>query len=219
MTALVRRMNDDPCNSIDDQSVARIQAYCRARAGKTPATDEERALWEAFFWKYSMATRRMAEKLGLRGHDVDDCQQEAWTEIFLRLANGGFKSQRGRLSSWVFAVARNKAVDILRSKRAFTPSERDGLDWIPSSREDDPADAYNRRRDRRLVHEALNTLLHQLSAATFHTLYGYWIEEKDSGQIAQELGLTMEEIRYRRRRAKQFLCEILSRTLDPGEMG
>ena len=206
-----------PAGTRDDQFVARIAAFCRALAGKSAATEGERASWEALFCEHSTATRRVAEKVGLRGPDVDDCHQEAWTDIFLQLAAGRYDPDRGRLSSWIYTVVRHKAVDILRASRGRAPSKIDNPDLLPTGREDDPAVAYDRKRESQLLHEALETLLGRVSPATFQTLYGFWIDEKDCGQIAQELGLTPEQIRYRRRRAKQFLHELLAHRLDVDE--
>ncbi len=46
--------------------------------------------------------------------DAQDAAQEALVKIYLKLSSFGFKSQ---FSSWVFTIARNSALDLLRKKK------------------------------------------------------------------------------------------------------
>jgi RNA polymerase sigma-70 factor, ECF subfamily len=193
----------------NDEFLCRIEAYCRARVQGVSPSAEEQESWDVFFHCYREATRRIAQKVGLRGGDIDDCLQDAWTEVFLQLASGGFDPQRGRLYSWIFSLVRNKAVDLIRSQRPRASLGQEDLDVFPSSRELDPAAAYERKRDYRILHSALNSLVVRLSPATFQTLYGHWIEEKSCAEMASELGMTAKQVRYRRRRAKQILRQLL----------
>lgn len=199
----------EPRGECAGESLARIEAYCRAKVRGTFPSIQEQDSWDEFFRFYSSATRRIAERVGLRGVDVEDCLQDAWTEVFLQLAAGGFNPQRGQLFSWIFSLVRNKAVDLRRSARPRTPLAQGDLDLIPSSRELDPAVAYEQKRKYLLLHSALDSLFGQLSPATFQTLYGFWIEEKSCAQMASELGLSREQVRYRRRRAKLSLQKLL----------
>jgi RNA polymerase sigma factor (sigma-70 family) len=199
---------------VQELLLADVEAFCRAQAGGFVPTPEQQNSWERFFESYLTATRQIARKMGLKGGDVDDCLQDAWTEVFLQLATGRFNPQRGRLYCWIYSLVRNKAVDRLRSARPGVASGQDQLDHFPSSREIDPAVAYEKKRKYRRLHAALDTLLGRLSPTTYQTLYRYWIEEQDCAETARELGLTVEQVRYRRSRAKQILRQLLTQAAE-----
>lgn len=66
--------------------------------------------------------------LGTRS-EAEDALQEVFTRVWLRA--GRFDPEKGRGMTWLIALARNLAIDRLRSRSAATPNdEGDALDTI-----------------------------------------------------------------------------------------
>lgn len=62
---------------------------------------------------------------------AEDLTQEAFIKVWNRIAR--FDEERGELSSWVLAVARNCAIDHLRSMQARMDRNACGLDHVEES--------------------------------------------------------------------------------------
>src|SRR6476619_5718728 len=66
---------------------------------------------------------------------AEDLAQETWVRVLQR---GGQYNGRQRFDPWLFAIARNLAIDYLRKKRkgvqtASLPNDRDGMLLLPTS--------------------------------------------------------------------------------------
>ena len=103
----------------------------------------------------------------------------------------------------------NKSIDFLRAMARNPEIKVADLDSLPTQSELDPAVLFERKRRQAILRTALAELVKRISATTFKALYQTSIEERDGSAVARELGLTLEQVRYRRRRAKQSLRELL----------
>ena len=211
---------ESACNEsheIDSGVLDRVMAFCRACRGTLPAKDVQ-LTWEKFFWTYSPYVRRVVRSSGIKGNDVEDCAQEVWLEIVRQLAAGNYDPRRGQFSCWIFTIARNKAIDCARAHGRNRAVDCADLDFLPSRRELDPAVMFERKRRSSLLHLALYELFQRTSSATFEALYQVSIEEKDFPHVAERLGLTVNQVRYRKRRAKQSLRAIFADRRAWGEL-
>lgn len=196
-------------NELLAQRVNQVVLFCRdCAAGADPGQDSQ-SNWELFFRVYAAYIRRVATYCGVKPADLDDCCQEAWIEVVQRLAEGRYDSARGSLAAWIFAVVRNKSIDFLRALGRNPEVKVADLDFLPTQCELDPAVLFERKRRQSILQSAIAELVNRLSATTFEALYRTSIEERDGSSVARELGLTLEQVRYRRRRAKQSLRELL----------
>jgi len=176
--------------------------------GTDPGQDSV-STWELFFRAYTDYVRRVATNCGVKAADLDDCCQEAWIEVVQRLAEGKYDPARGSLAAWIFTVVRNKSIDFLRALGRNPEVKVPDLDFLPTRCELDPAVLFERKRRQAILKSALDELVKRISAKTFEALYQTSIEERDGSDVAADLGLTPEQVRYRRRRAKQSLRELL----------
>ncbi len=109
-------MTEDPIAEL----IAKVAAQDRAAF---------RALYSAAASKLLGVTLRI---LGNRT-EAEDAVQEVFTRVWLRAAR--FDADKGRGMTWLIAIARNHAIDRLRSKSpAQAGATGDELDTVPDSR-------------------------------------------------------------------------------------
>jgi len=189
--------------------MSQVIAFCRDSAGRAEPARDNKSSWELFYGAHAAHVRRIALSSGVRPADLDDCCQEAWIEVVRRLAEGRYNPNCGRLTGWISVVVRNKSIDFVRGLGRRIEVSFADLDFLPAQSNLDPAVLFERKRRDEILHAALAELVRRTSTATFDALYQSSIEERDGSAVAADLGLTVEQVRYRRRRAKRSLRKLL----------
>jgi len=94
------------------------------------------------YFRYRLADRTAAEDL------TSETFEKAWR------ARGRYRADRGSVSSWLFAIARNVAIDHYRHRRPLVPLDGEPLEsGVP-----DPEDAALREAERRRLAALLGAL-------------------------------------------------------------
>lgn len=120
--------------------------------------------------------------------------EELKQEVFLRVWNAidCFDARRGDLKSWIAAIARNKAIDYLRSTEARARRCELGLDRLPGLPRESNLEAQIMARDLvRACHNAFLCLTEKQRQA-FRLTY---FEEKTHVQAATELGAPLGSVK------------------------
>src|SRR5262249_13401906 len=148
--------------------------------------------------------RALFRKWRLPDADREDCLQEVWVEVVAHLGRFQHDPRRGRLSTWLTTLARNKAADSIR-RRSRHPSQplEEGdalalLDPVPG-----PVADCERRWTQARVRGALEGLAERVSECSFRVLYLRYIEGRTVAEIADVVGLTPEQVRLRAHRMKR----------------
>lgn len=134
---------------------------------------------------------------------VEDVE-EVVSDTFLSLWShrGSLDSEQG-LKSWLAMVARNRAVDRLRSAPPVSvPLEDAEISGGPT-----PEDEL----ERRLFADALRRAVEDLSPPDDQLVLRFYYEEEKLKDIAQDLGLSVSTAKSRLCRARQRLKEILTK--------
>lgn len=195
------------------------------------ATESERLLVAALRAGDDSAYARLVREQGPRllavarrylpgEEEARDCLQEAFVKAFRALPR--FR-EGARLSTWLHRIVVNEALMALRSRRARPEEPIEPL--LPAFLEDGhpvarfrpwprPADELAAQAElRRSVRAAIDRL-----PATYRTvLLLRDIEELDTAQTAQRLGVTPNAVKIRLHRARQALRELLDPQLRRGE--
>ena len=156
--------------------------------------------------RYSQMVYRVAMRTVIDRHLADDVFQAT----FLVLSQSARKIKSGEvLAAWLHGTARNLARRALTHKHTqrqhlaqvaiLTRAEKGGE--MTTSTEIDPLDELVRRHEQQLLDEELQ----QLPEASRAPLVLYYLEEKSQAEIAQLMGLSVEAVEGRLRRAKQEL--------------
>jgi RNA polymerase sigma-70 factor (ECF subfamily) len=181
---------------VNVEPVADLELLRRVRLGDESALEALYARYGGLL--YTLALRIVGDR---------ELAREVVQDTFLRSWSGHetYDAQRGRVPWWLMAIARNRAIDLLRSRsHQQRLRERAGpVPEIPPVHSDDPADAVTARR---AVLHALRELSDGQRMAIELAYYGGLTQT----EIAHELGEPLGTIKSRTREAIEKLRPLLS---------
>jgi RNA polymerase sigma factor (sigma-70 family) len=142
--------------------------------------------------------------------DREDCVQDVMTEIVRRFGAPRTEAPPPHLDSWIRAVSRNKAADLVRRRTRkpevfFDDGSGDAVLDDPPPGEGGPG----HREYISLVWEALLSLDHEVSATSYLVFYLRNIENWDVPEIAELFQMTPEQARARCHRVRKKFESIL----------
>jgi RNA polymerase sigma factor (sigma-70 family) len=144
--------------------------------------------------------------------DPEDAAQEAWLVLLSRKSVVGAGHDQEDLPARVVVVIRNHLDDLGRRARrrlseSLASEEADSL----VGREEDPAVAYERDRDRALVRAVLEEARGRISEPSHRIILLRGIEGRSHEEIAEILGMPIARVRDRYRRAISDLRDLFIR--------
>lgn len=146
----------------------------------------------------------------------EDLFQDLSWHVLDRLDRNSFDPQKGSLGTWVYRVAWCRCVDLKRKENARRSLNGLSVDEEPPERPDldsDPGRAAGEAEISALVREALGTLpVDQRRLLEMRYLEGLTLAE-----IGQLEGLSLEQTKYRMKRASARLRGELTKHLVPSE--
>ena len=113
-----------------------------------------------------------------------------------------FDPARASVATWIFTIARNRRIDILRRSRRPEPED---LPWGPEP-EADPADAVSLQQESRILGEALKDLPDNQRELIEKAYFG----DMTHGEIARVTGLPLGTIKSRIRLALEKLRQSMT---------
>ena len=134
---------------------------------------------------------------------VDDVAQQVWTQVWQRI--GSLNDPR-RLRAWLYAVARNAAIDASQDRRRRCTV---GLDYVAEGLGDKPQRNPVRVAVRDELHEVLLRAVEALPAIYREPFVLRHLEDWSYAQIGELLGLSVETVETRLVRARRLLREML----------
>jgi RNA polymerase sigma-70 factor (ECF subfamily) len=144
-------------------------------------------------------------------HEAHDVLQQVWLQLYLSLPTLHLNQ---RVKPWLFTVARNRSVDVLRRKRLLSFSE------VTTSDEDDEAAFLETLIDTSPTPEELleqrdleEAILHAILEVP-HTYRSvillYYREHMNYAEIGRVLKMPVSTVKARFHRAKPFLRAVLT---------
>lgn len=163
----------------------------------TPATVLSES-WTEFFRIYNDQLRRYAYSRGLRDADLDDCLQEVWTAVAQKLSDFQRPDDSPGLRKWLYRLVLSKATDIVRQRmrRPAAPLASAG-DLADDDQSDKLADEDEARWQKQMLQTMLDELRNQVSEANYRVLQLRVIERREISEVAKELDMSEEQVRYR----------------------
>lgn len=153
--------------------------------------------------------------------DAEELTNEAMIRVHKNL--GSYNEDLSKLSTWIFNIAKNAAIDFIRKKRLNTvaledvathhsdPSDNYGIDHLFAikSTENNPEELMVENEVRRTMYEQFSTLnQNDQLVATLHYFDGLSYEE-----VSNELGLPLGTVKAKIHKARVRLMEAF-----PSEM-
>ncbi|MGH8219701.1 MAG: RNA polymerase sigma factor [Steroidobacteraceae bacterium] len=140
---------------------------------------------------------------------AEDAAQESIVRVWKSLAN---YDGRAALSSWLYAITRNRCLTALASRRSFESLIEDGLEDTPAQSAASCDDAIETASER------LRELVDELPERLRRVLVLYYFEEHSVGEVALMLGCPEGTVKTYLFRARAALARELERRglNDPG---
>lgn len=183
---------------------ARDEGYWTARLVAV-GTRRDRAAFEELFRQYAPRVKAFLIRSGLNAGTAEDCMQDVMVTLWRKAHL--YDPARATVSTWLFAIARNRRIDLFRKARRPEPA---ALPWGPEP-EPAQADVLALRQDTRRLARAVADLPLKQRDLIERAFFG----DLTHSEIAAETGLPLGTIKSRIRLA----IDRLRYAMDSGGAG
>ena len=171
---LVRRFRDDRDSKVFDELVRRYQASVFRVVAATLGPD--------------------------RSADVEDCVQDVFIDVFYKVGNFRFQS---RFSTWLYRVARNKAIDVLRKPRFRLPH----IDSESMSEQIDSESSLEEQRVVDVMDQRVRDAVRSLPTRQRSVVYLFYWMEVPIVEIAELMAMKPGTVKSELHRARARLAK------------
>ncbi len=155
----------------------------------------DQAAFAAIFRHYGPRVKAYLMKGGASEPLAEECMQEALATVWRKVEL--FDPSRASVATWIFTIARNRRIDIIRKERRPEPED---LPWGPEA-EPDQEDVLALQQDSERLVEAMGALPEKQRELIEQAYFG----DLTHSQIAAETGLPLGTIKSRIRLALERL--------------
>ena len=132
--------------------------------------------------------------------DVEDCVQEVFIDVFYKIGNFRFQS---RFSTWLYRVARNKAVDVLRKPRFRLPH----VDIEAVKEQIDAESGFEEQRVVEATDQRVRNAVQSLPTRQRSVVYLFYWMEVPIAEIAELMSMKSGTVKSELYRARQRLAK------------
>lgn len=156
---------------------------------------QDKDAFAKLFAHFAPRVKAFLLKSGASATLAEDCAQEVMATVWQKA--GMFDPSRASVATWIFTIARNRKIDVLRKERRPEPED---LPWGPEA-EPDQADALALQEDCERLGEALKALPEKQRELIERAYFG----DMTHSEIAEITGLPLGTIKSRIRLALERL--------------
>lgn len=173
------------------------------------AGDQE--AFEVLVSRYQHSLFRLIYRYVDEYHEAHDVLQQVWLQLYLSLPT---LHPNVHMKPWLFTVARNRSLDVLRRKRLLSFSEVETgheeydaafLDTIP-----DTSPTPEELVEQRDLQRAIQCAIQALPRTYRSVVLLYYSEHMNYAEIGQVLKVPVSTVKARFHRAKPFLRDVLT---------
>jgi RNA polymerase sigma-70 factor (ECF subfamily) len=151
--------------------------------------------------RYEAKIKRYSRKFLSDSESINDVLQEIFIKVYTNIQS--FDSKR-KFSSWIYRIAHNELVNVLRKRRPILPLF--DLDvFLPHRLHDD---TFRENIDRQSIKEIIDKCLDRLEVKYKEPLVLYYFEELSYQEIADILQIPVSTVGIRIKRAKEKVKTI-----------
>lgn len=173
-------------------------------------TEDNRLAWRRFVQLYTPLIYRWARRLGSSQQDATDLTQEVFTLMVRKLPEFAYDRQKS-FRAWLRTVTINKWRDI-RRRRTETPIDETVLAELESH---DTSGVFEETEYRQyLVKRALELMQAEFQPVTWKACWEYMVVDRPAGEVARELGITVNAVYLAKSRVLSRLRKQLEGLLE-----
>ncbi len=179
-------MSETDANSVKMQWVGHMERIRDA---------QDKKAFAELFGHFAPRVKGFLIKSGADAGLAEECAQEVMATVWLKAHM--FDPARASVATWIFTVARNRRIDILRKENRPEPED---LPWGPEA-EPDQADVLALQQDSEILGRALK----DLPPAQRELIEKAYFGDLSHSEIAEQTGLPLGTIKSRLRLALERL--------------
>ncbi len=160
----------------------------------------DRVAFAALFRHFAPRVKSYLMKSGAPAAKAEDCAQDVMATLWQKAAQ--FDPERASVATWIFTIARNRMIDMVRRDRRPDPEP---MPWDRDA-EPDQAEVYAASEESRILTAALADLPEKQRSLIQRAFYG----DLSHSEIASETGLPLGTIKSRIRLALDRLRATLT---------
>lgn len=168
-------------------------------------------MWRQFDERYRPILIGFARRQGLADDDAADVAQTALTQFAADYREGKYQRERGRLSSWIIGIARNRITDLKRAqvKRRIDRGESALIDV---SDDETVQRDWEDSRQRVILERAMHVLRSdtRLDERTIRAFDLCALRQVPPQEAAAQCGMSVAEVYVAKNRAIKKLREIVA---------
>ena len=161
--------------------------------------------WERFVGHFRPALIAFSRHLGLAEGEAEDCAQSVLLAFAESYRSGRYESQKGTLRRWVFALARNKAIDVLRL-RGRQASGQEVLETVEV--EAQLEGVWDREWERAILERCLAKVRKEVRRRTYRCFEAVVLKGKEVLEVAEELEMKQGAVYVAKHRVLRRLNEL-----------
>ena len=160
---------------------------------------QDKAAFAELFGYFAPRVKSFLMKSGASPDLAEECTQEVMATLWNKAHM--FDPTKASVSTWIFTIARNRKIDLLRKQKRPEPED---LPWGPEP-EPDQAEAMGLQQETQALGDALATL----PPAQRKLIEKAYFGELSHSEIAAETGLPLGTIKSRIRLAIERLRHVM----------
>lgn len=173
--------------------------------------DAQSPSWDLFDARFRPILHGFARTWGLSDADAADVAQEALAQFSRDYRDGRYQREKGRLSSWLITIARNRIVDAQRAlaRRGQLSGQTAMLDLADEAH---VTREWNLSRERAVLAEAVKLLREttKTSEATIRAWELHALQQVPPDEVARQCGISVDEVYVAKNRVTKRLREIVA---------
>jgi RNA polymerase sigma-70 factor (ECF subfamily) len=190
-------------DTITTDAAGRPQAAIRNKSDESliaSIAKGDRDAMEVFYVRHKAKVLRCAMRFVRNPSAAEEVMSDVFQHVWRRA--GDFKS-RSQVSTWLLAIARNKALDV-RCQRSAEPLDQDFADTLVDT-SDDPETTMHKKESYGFVRECLT----HLSPAHRTIIDLIYLQEKPIGEVARLIKVPENTVKTRMFYARQRMKGLL----------
>jgi len=170
-----------------------------------------RQAWAEFDRRYRPIIHGVAARLGLRPEDASDVAQQTISDFIRDYQRGSYDRGKGRLRTWLKGIARNRAIDVMRTEtRRLERPAGDALSDAPAKSTIN--ELWEQEERTAIVAAAMQELRDGDTSESVIKAFelAFW-RKMPVEQVAAECGMSVDSVHQARTRVVRRLNPIIKR--------
>ncbi len=164
------------------------------------AQHQDRPAFAVLFDYFAPRIKGFIRKRGVEAAQAEDLAQDVMMTVWKRA--GLYKREQGSVSTWIFTIARNRHIDVIRRER------RPEIDANDPMLAGEPAPEGEVILSQAQIASRLRAAINELPPDQVDVLKKSFFEDKPHSEIAVELGLPLGTVKSRVRLALAKLRQV-----------